>query len=64
MIILLKQRNKEKLVQVQFLNCLCLASRCSWMVMSRSIVAHDLSNSVLFVAVCKMVLNRFNAMLV
>jgi hypothetical protein len=32
--------------------------------MSRSIAAHDCSNSVLFLAVCRIVLNRFKAILV
>ena len=47
-----------------FLNCLCLAFHCSCMLISLSIASHDLSSSTHVFVVCKMVLNRFNAMLV
>jgi hypothetical protein len=47
-----------------FLNCLCLASQFSWILISLSIAAHERSNSTRLLAVCKMVLNKFKAMLV
>jgi hypothetical protein len=47
-----------------FLNCLCLASQFSWILMSLSITAHECSNSTWLFVVCRMVLNKFKAMLV
>ena len=55
---------KGRVKQNQFLNCLCLASRCSWMLISLSIAAHEHSNSTWLVVVYRMVLNRFKAILV
>ena len=59
-----KKKFKGNWGQGLFLNCLCLASHCSWMLISLSIAAHDHSSSTGVFDVCKMVLNRFNAMLV
>jgi hypothetical protein len=47
-----------------FLNCLCLASQFSWILMSLSIIARQCSNSTWLFVVCKMVLNKFKAMLI
>jgi len=47
-----------------FMWCLCLASNCSWALISHSITTKYWLRSARVLAVSKMVLNRFKAMLV
>ena len=47
-----------------FLGCLRLASNYSWELIYHSIVSHEWLNSTRVLAVSKMVLNKFKAMLV
>ena len=55
---------KEQESYCWFLGCLRLASQRSWELISRSISAHQWLSSTRVLAVSKMVLNKFKAMLV